>query len=396
VVTDAPGRHRRFEAEQFSPTGYLRAPEHVADPEATAHGAWGPALGAPPGPQVSHISDFPATSRPSVPDWPPEPVGASWPRWNEPSPALHPDHPSAPVPRVRAPRPPAPPGRGMPGPDMAGGGARPVGSPAYPERRPGGQGYAPAPRFQPSLAPPAGIHPGQTYPAWQGGPQRAGSVRGGQMPAMPGGRAAAITEAWSQATAIREAAENDAAAIRQEALAIREAAEREAAEMRAAILSMSQQLSRMSAYLTEKLPSGGAPTAFAPRAPAAPAVAPPAALPTRPMPRQAAPATRPRPAAPAARPARPASRPGRPAAKPKATTRPGTSQGRQARAARKMYAVLAVLVTAGAITGTAQVALHGGRFFIFRENGAGASETGLTDTQFPGHPGAPAPPKHAK
>ena len=61
-----------------------------------------------------------------------------------------------------------------------------------------------------------------------------------------------------------------------------------------------------------------------------------------------------------------------------------------------MFALLAVLVTAGTITGTAQIALHGGRFFIFRENGAGASETGLTDSQFPGHPGAPAPPKHAK
>ena len=63
-----------------------------------------------------------------------------------------------------------------------------------------------------------------------------------------------------------------------------------------------------------------------------------------------------------------------------------------------MFALLAVLVTAGTITGAAQVALHGGRFFLFRENGAGASETGLTDTQFPGHPGAPAPaaPKHAK
>jgi hypothetical protein len=63
-----------------------------------------------------------------------------------------------------------------------------------------------------------------------------------------------------------------------------------------------------------------------------------------------------------------------------------------------MFALLAVTVAAGAITGATQIALHGGRFFIFRENGAGASETGLTDGQFPGHPGAPAPtpPKHAK
>jgi hypothetical protein len=61
-----------------------------------------------------------------------------------------------------------------------------------------------------------------------------------------------------------------------------------------------------------------------------------------------------------------------------------------------MFALLAIMVTAGTITGATQIALHGGRFFIFRENGAGASETGLTDSQFPGHPGAPAPPKHAK
>ena len=56
-----------------------------------------------------------------------------------------------------------------------------------------------------------------------------------------------------------------------------------------------------------------------------------------------------------------------------------------------MFAAMAVLATVGAIAGTAQLALHGPRFFIFRQNGAGASETGLTDNQFPGHPGAPAP-----
>jgi hypothetical protein len=165
--------------------------------------------------------------------------------------------------------------------------------------------------------------------------------------------------------------------------------------MRAAISSMSEQLGSMAAYLSENFPSGGAATALA-AAPAALAAAPPAVLPTRPTPRPAAPGTRPRPA-PATRPARPATRPDRPVAKPgKSTTRPGTSQGRQVRAARKMFALLAILVTAGTITGTAQIVLHGGRFFIFRENGAGASETGLTDSQFPGHPGAPAPPKHAK
>jgi hypothetical protein len=56
-----------------------------------------------------------------------------------------------------------------------------------------------------------------------------------------------------------------------------------------------------------------------------------------------------------------------------------------------MMAVLATLAAVGAVTGAAQLALHGPHFFIFRQNGAGASETGITDNQFPGHPGAPAP-----
>jgi hypothetical protein len=56
-----------------------------------------------------------------------------------------------------------------------------------------------------------------------------------------------------------------------------------------------------------------------------------------------------------------------------------------------MMVTLATLTAVGAIVGAAQLVDHGPRFFIFRENGAGASETGLTDNQFPGHPGAPAP-----
>ena len=139
-------------------------------------------------------------------------------------------------------------------------------------------------------------------PAWQGGPRDSDPFRDGRMPAMPGGQAPAVAQAWSQATAIRERAEQDAAAIRQEALAIREAAEREAADMRAAISSMSEQLGSMAAYLSENFSSGGAATALA-AAPAALAAAPPAVLPTRPTARPAAPGTRPRPA-----PARPAPR----------------------------------------------------------------------------------------
>lgn len=657
MVTVSSGRHRRFEEEPLGAAEYLGAPPGAAGPGA---GAWEPAPGPAVGPQAGQIADYPAANgSPAnpVPDWPPDSLGASWPQWGGPPPALYPDHPSAPVPRVRAPQAPplpgpVPPGPGAPripsgpmagaprlprrrpagsgpssapnaGPRVNGAGLRtggpgpanparnvprmqqdfntgdiyesgqfptvgagfpergnrsarpnrpgpgsrparprgpgragapagpppgpaapngfarptrpagpngatrpnrpaPAGGPARPSGpsrtdgppqgyttgqgfgppgrrnanpgyapapgynagqgfgpppgqgyRPasggggpgaaartnaaprqgynGGQGRAPAPQSPSNPAQARGIDPGQGYPqppvqqagrrlyavpdssvpgtsgmgpaggrmaefgggqaavaladpSWQGGPQDSDWFRGGQMPTMPGGQAPAASQAWGQATAIREAAERDAAAIRQEAVAIREAAEREAADMRAAILSMSEQLSRMAAYVTETFPPGGAAPALAANAPAALvgappaglAAAPPAALPTRPAPRPGAPSTLPRPA-PGTRPARPATRPGRPVAKPgKSTTRPGTSQGRQVRAARKMFALLAILVTAGTITGTAQIVLHGGRFFIFRENGAGASETGLTDGQFPGHPGAPAPPKHAK
>ena len=569
MVTVSAGKHRRFEEEPLGAPEYFRAPPGVAGPAAGSSGAWGPAPAAALGPQAGQLVGYPGSNgSPASPvsDWPPDSVGTSWPQWGGPPPALHPDHPSAPVPRVRVPQAPAQagpvmPGRAAPG-TPSGPMAPPAGPPRLPRRRPagpgpsgspnagprfngagpraggpgpanrparpggpgwaatpagppagpagpsgfarpgrpagpsgaprpnrparaggpaqdystgqgfgpppgqsyrpangggqgpaapartnstapqqgynGGQGRPPAPQFPSRPTPPRRMDAGQGYPqppdpqagrrlyavpgssapgaqgmgtappadgrmaqfgggqaavaladpAWQGGPRDSDPFRDGRRPAMPGGQAPAVAQAWSQATAIRERAEQDAAAIRQEALAIREAAEREAADMRAAVSSMSEQLGRMAAYLSENFPSGGAATALA--------AAPPAVLPTRPTPRPAAPGTRPRPA-PATRPDRPAARPDRPVTKPgKSTTRPGTSQGRQVRAARKMFALLAILVTAGTITGTAQIVLHGGRFFIFRENGAGASETGLTDSQFPGHPGAPAPPKHAK
>ncbi len=556
MVTVSPGKHRRFEQEPLGAAEDFRAPPGVAGPAAGSSGAWGPASAAAFSRQAGQLADCPAANGSAaipVPDWPPDSPGASWPRWDGPPPALHPDHPSAPVPRVRVPQAPAlagpvPLGRAAPGTPAGPMTVPPAGPPRLPRRRPTGPGPSGAPnagawfngagpraggpgpassarnmpraqqdfntgdiynsgQFSPvpadfpertnrparpnrpgpanrparpgrpaaltgaprpnwpargggpaqdysigrgfgpppgqsyrptngsgrgpgaaartdSTAPRQGYHGGQgrapvpqfpsgpapaavalADPAWQRGPRDTGSLRDSQMPAMPGGQAPAVAQAWSQATAIRERAEQDAAAIRQEALAIREAAEREAADMRAAISSMSEQLGRMAAYLSESFPSGGTATALAANAPAALAEAPPAALPARPAARPPAPGTRPRPAPgtrtlparPATRPARPATRPDRPVAKPgKSTTRPGTSQGRQVRAARKMFALLAILVTAGTMTGTAQIVLHGGRFFIFRENGAGASETGLTDSQFPGHPGAPAPPKHAK
>jgi hypothetical protein len=55
-----------------------------------------------------------------------------------------------------------------------------------------------------------------------------------------------------------------------------------------------------------------------------------------------------------------------------------------------MIAGLATLAAVGVIAGAGEMAIHGPRFFIFRENGAGASETGLTDNQFL-HPATHAP-----
>jgi hypothetical protein len=407
--------------------------------------------------------------------WGPGDDGATpWPpQWDAPAPELHPDHPSAPVPRVRVPW--MPPRRPDPG-DFASPGSGPANyrggtpyppghgygparsystSPGYgypPPRDSGvshtslrapsgdsGPGYAPAqgygsgrhdgpgPRVQPHPGYPEarGYGQHQGYPPAsraRGGPGRRLyavpdslgadtsdiSPAGGQMVPF-GGRATALAEpawsddprdsgslalaeqllsnadiqaatitqdAWGQATAIREAAEQDAAAIRQQAAAIREAAEQEAADMRAAVLSMSEQLGRLAAYVTDNFAvPAGTPTALRAGAPAALVAAPPVASP-------------PVPAGPAVKPARPATRP---VVKPgKSTAQPATgTRGRQARTARKMAAVLAVAVMVGLVSGGAELALHGGRFFIFRANGAGATETGPTENQGPGQPDAP-------
>jgi hypothetical protein len=189
-------------------------------------------------------------------------------------------------------------------------------------------------------------------------------------------QAAGITQAaWDQANAVRAAAERDAAAIRQQATsqaaALIEAAQTEAAQTRAAAQQMADELARVAAYVTHTLTlppdTWTAPPAPITRAAAmgTGATAPP-------------PAIRPRPAGP--RPARPDRPDGRPAVKP---------AGRQAKAARKMTAALAVLALAGVVSGGAEVALHGLPFFVFRANGAGASVTGPDEDQGPGQPNAP-------
>jgi hypothetical protein len=201
-------------------------------------------------------------------------------------------------------------------------------------------------------------------------------------------QAAGITQAaWDQANAIRDAAERDAAAVRQQAISqaagMIEAAQREAAQTRAATQQLSDELARVAAYVIQNLTLPpdvwtAPPAAF----PAAPADIPPGpgARPTATRPVAPVPAPRPRPASP--RPARP--RPGPPDARPAAKP-----AGRQAKAARKMTAALAVLVLAGVVSGGTEVALHGLPFFAFRANGAGASVTGLDEDQGPGQPDAP-------
>jgi hypothetical protein len=335
VVTFDPGKHRRPEPETQAPAGMpisqaglLRPPVDVPGGPATDDGTtWAPEYGRMPKRRdMAGAARRAVNQRPLLtdPDRPPSAAGPR-PQWAAPPSLLHPDHPSAPVPRVRVP-----------------------------------------------LAPGAG--------------------RAGPGPARS------------------QAAEQDAAAIRQEAVAIRAAAEQEAAQLRAVILALSEQLSQMAAYAMENLGSPrGTPAAPAGAATAALRAVPPVAFPAGPAARPARPVTRParpatRHARPASRPTRPASRHARPVTKPaKSTTRPTTGmQGRQARAARKVVALLAAMVTVGVVSGAAELALHGGPFFIFRANGAGASETGPVEDQGPGQPDAPgahhapAPPKHAK
>ena len=187
--------------------------------------------------------------------------------------------------------------------------------------------------------------------------------------------AALQQQATDQAAATRQAAEAEAAEIRQQAAALqqqatdqaaatRQAAEREAAEMRAATQSMSGELHRVAAYVTQNLATPDASAALL-----APA---PAALPAEPATRPARPAARPT-TKPAARPTtKPAARPTtKPAARPKTK-----AAGRQAKIMRRMAFAIAAVSVIGAISGTTELALHGFPFFILRANGAGAGETG--------------------
>jgi hypothetical protein len=243
-----------------------------------------------------------------------------------------------------------------------------------------------------------------------------------------------ISEANQQATEIRHEARDDAATARadakqeaaklvqqaaDQAAATLAAAELQAAKIRAGILKLSADLGGVATNFTDGLLSPAKPatklTADAPvklRAQAAAGIAaPPATGPAAPPATESAapPATGPAAklaAKPAARPAtKPATRSvGVPAAKPGVSprrTKPetqaaGQTKNRQVSAARKMTAALVALTLAGVATGATELVLHGPAFFVFRANGAGASQTGPEENQGPGQPNAPGAHHNAK
>jgi hypothetical protein len=61
-----------------------------------------------------------------------------------------------------------------------------------------------------------------------------------------------------------------------------------------------------------------------------------------------------------------------------------------------MTAALVALTLAGVATGATELVLHGPAFFVFRANGAGASQTGPEEDQGPGQPNAPGAHHNAK
>jgi hypothetical protein len=247
-----------------------------------------------------------------------------------------------------------------------------------------------------------------------------------------------INEANQQATEIRHEARDDAATARAEAkqeagklvkqaadqaAATLAAAEQQAAKVRAEILRLSADLGGVASSFTESLLSP-TPTATKPKADpppklraqaaagvAAPPATEPAAAPAGPSAAEAAARLL---AAPAARAAtQPAARPATKAAARSTTavaTKPGVSprrikpepndagktKNRQVSASRKVTAAFVALSVAGVATGVTEVVLHGPAFFVFRANGAGASQTGLEEDQGPGQPNAPGAHHNAK
>jgi hypothetical protein len=225
-----------------------------------------------------------------------------------------------------------------------------------------------------------------------------------------------ISEANQQAAEIRHEARDDAATARadarqeaaklvqqatDQAAATLAEAELQAAKIRAEILKLSADLGGVATSFTESL--------LSPAKPAAKPVADPLVQPATPAVAGVAtpPATEP-----AARlAAGPAAKPDtKPATRSASVPRPGVSprrmkpeirdagkpKNRQASAARKVTIAFVALSLAGAATGATELVLHGPAFFVFRANGAGASQTGPEEDQGPGQPNAPGAHHHAK
>jgi hypothetical protein len=231
-----------------------------------------------------------------------------------------------------------------------------------------------------------------------------------------------ISEANQQATEIRHEARDDAATARadakqeaarlvqqaaDQAAAALAAAELQAAKIRAGILKLSADLGGVATNFTEDLLSPAKPAtrpaADPPpklRAQAAAGVAgPPVTEPAAPSAAELAatlatkPATKPA-ARPATKPATrsvaaPATKPGVSPRRTKPETPADKTKNRQVSVARKVTAALVALTLAGVATGATELVLHGPAFFIFRANGAGASQTGPEEDQGPGQPNAP-------
>jgi hypothetical protein len=320
-----------------------------------------------------------------------------------PPPAMYPDHPSAPVPRLQLPdghpsgpmpiqRPPAPtlPVRAANRPYPPGPGPRSTGRHAA---APGAHPNGDVSRFQRqpgTIRHDASAHlrsngPGFREPLYHRrdagrdtprGRHASGRFQDGQYPdgQYPDGEHP-DENSIRRGEQILAAAEREAAAITErataEASAIREAAEREAAELRARLDSMFGELGKVvTDYLSEMLAAPGtrAPdTAMPPATAEMPTIA--AEMPTiaAEMPTTVAEAAAAAPVHPGAKPAVRGTSSARPASK---------RVGRQAKAMKKMTAAFVVASMIGAVAGTSELMLHGYPFFIFRANGAGATETG--------------------
>lgn len=310
------------------------------------------------------------------------PEGGPWQEWPDgqawgPPPALHPDHPSAPMPAIQFPADAAR-YQGQAGPSR--------GRTTYFRRDIG--------PFEPGPGPDGwwldGRPPG-TDPLWVAG----------QLLRLADGQAAQIKQgARDDAAAIREAAQREAAAIRQ-------AAEREAAELRARLDAISSQMGRVAAYVTESLASPSPPATAPVTAPALPGPEPalpgtgtaaPDTSPVTPGPSPGRPGTRParkgnrpvnqgtsqarRGAAPDTRPAR-TDRPARPGPVP----RPAPAQNPQKRPRQLQAIRIATYATAAMllfviVSGATEIGIHGFKFFTFREGGTGETKSNETDHQF--------------